>query len=95
MDENLEKELLQRSTAEVYIDGAVNQVTQALSETSTEVDFIIYGERHKESIMPIEEACAKCHHPHFDGDKKRCREFQGKEARARGFTTLICPRQML
>ena len=87
----LAKELRQRSTAEIS-GGVVNQVTQALDEKEAEVTYMMFGELKTQGIIPIDEACAKCDHCYFDTIKE-CQEFQGKDARARGFTEVICPQQ--
>lgn len=93
--EELAKELQKRGTAEIS-DGFVTQVTQALNETDTEADYIIFGERQKQKIIPIDEACAKC-----DFWKKinktilECQAFQKQDAVARGFNKVICPEQFV
>lgn len=89
----LENELKQRGTAEIT-DGIINQVTQAVDETETEVKFLIFGELKSQGIIPIDEACAKCDHCYF-GTVKECQEHQAKHGRARGFTKLICPQQFI
>ena len=90
-DKELKKELEERGTAE-RTNGVVNQATQALDENETKAKFITFGELREQNIIPIEEACAKCSHCYFD-TVKRCQERQAKDARARGFNTVICPSQ--
>lgn len=92
-EEDLVKELEQRGTAEIS-DGVVNQVTQAVSENETDVEFLVFGEMRKQGIIPIEVACAKCDHIRR-GSVRECQDFQGKDARARGFTQVICPAQFV
>ncbi len=91
MTDELAKELGERDTAEIT-DGVVTQITQAISESKEEVEFLIFGRLKKESIIPIEQACAKCDHCYFD-TAKECQDFQSKDAKARGFNEVICPRQ--
>lgn len=91
LEKDLEKELEQRSTAEIS-DGVVNQVTQALDESPTEATYLMFGEKKTEGIIPIDEACAKCDHCYFD-TVVECQERQGKDAKARGFNEVICPQQ--
>jgi len=92
-DKELQKELEARGTAEIS-KGQVVQVTQALSETDTEVDYLIFGERRQEKIIPIDEACAKCTRNYRFKTKKDCQDVQAKEGKARGFNTMICPQQL-
>lgn len=90
---DLEKELKERGTAEIS-NGIVNQVTQALDEKESEVDYLIFGVRRKQAIIPIDEACSKC--DFWDGKFptiKACQISQQKDAQARGFNKLICPHQ--
>lgn len=93
MKEELQKELEKRGTAEIS-NGQVVQVTQALSETDKEVDFLMFGERRKQKIIPIDEACAKCTRNYRFKTKKDCQGFQAKDGKARGFNTMICPQQL-
>ena len=92
-EEELAKELEARDTAEI-IDGVVCQVTQALDESENEVKFLLYGELRMEEVIPIEKVCAKCD---FWKDRfkdiKACQERQAKDAKARGFNKVICPKQ--
>ncbi len=92
-EQDLLLELEARGTAEVT-DGVVNQVTQALKESETEVEFLIFGELQKQSIIPIGKACARCNHCHFD-TYKECQDRQKKAAKARGFTQVVCPEQFV
>ena len=92
MPEELAKELEQRGSAEIS-NGVVNQITQALDEKETEATFLMFGEIKTESIISIDEACAKCPSLVKDDTVEECQERQGKDARARGFTRIICPRQ--
>jgi hypothetical protein len=91
---DLMRELQERGTAEV-VNGEVLQVTQALDESQGRAKFILFGDLHECAIIPIDEACAKC----ASGAKRRhatvkeCQERQAKDARARGFTSVICPEQ--
>ncbi len=91
MKKELTEELRNRGTAEIS-DGVVTQVTQALDEGKTEVEFLMFGELRKQQIIPIEEACAKCDHCYFP-TIQQCQERQAKDARARGFNEVICPQQ--
>ena len=91
---DLQNELERRGTAELSSIGVVNQVTQALDEQPTKVKFLLFGEMQEKEITPIEIACAKCDHCHFDTVTK-CQERQAKDARARGFAKLICPQQFV
>lgn len=91
MKEELSKELKKRGTAEI-INGEVYQATQAIDENKTEASFLMFGERVTKGIIPIDEACAKCDHPHFD-TVEACQERQDRDARARGFSEVICPKQ--
>lgn len=93
--EALEGELSKRGTADVS-SGVVNQVTQAISESESEVEFLVFGELQKKSIISIDKACANC--KFWKGklsSVKLCQERQAKDARARGFTKLICPEQFV
>jgi hypothetical protein len=90
MNKDLETQLLKTGTAEIS-NGIVTQITQAIDETDKEVKILIFGELRTEKIIPIEQACAKCK-PRFN-DVKLCQSTQKKDAQARGFTKLICPRQ--
>jgi hypothetical protein len=95
MEKELEKELNQRGTAEIS-GGIVNQVTQALDENDAEVEFLLFGEKVKQKIIPIDEACAKC--DFWKGQfatEKECQECQAEDAKARGFQKLICPEQFV
>jgi len=89
--EELEKELVLRGTAEIS-NGTVNQITQAIDEKKDEVEYLIFGELRKQGIISITEACSKCSHCHLDTVEK-CQERQVKDARARGFTQMVCPEQ--
>jgi len=96
MKNELEKELHQRGTAELSKNGIVTQVTQALSETKDGVEYLIFGELKKSKIIPIDEACAKCHF--WEGkfsNFKLCQVKAGEDGKARGFTNLICPKQFV
>jgi len=93
MEKYLAKELEQRGTAEIT-NGVVNQVTQAISETPTEVQFLVFGELRRQGIIPIDEACAKCGHRYF-ATVKECQSHQKKDAVARGFNGLICSQQFV
>jgi hypothetical protein len=55
MKDSLEKELQARGTAEVS-NGIVNQVTQAIDESKNNVEMIVFGEKIKKGIIPIEQA---------------------------------------
>lgn len=92
MEDELARELEQRGTAEL-VNSKIVQVTQAIDETETSAKFLVFGELKEQSVIPIDEACAKCDHCHFD-TLKECQDFQGKGARARGFTKVICPEQL-
>ena len=93
MEQELKKELEARGTAEVT-DGVVNQVTQAIDENETEVEFLMFGELRKKSIISIDKACAKCDHIYFD-TVRECQECQREDAVARGFNKLVCPEQFI
>ena len=90
-DNDLEQELEKTGTAEIS-KGIVNRVTQAVDESGGKAKFLVFGEMREKTITPIDEACAKCDHCHFD-TVKQCQEIQAKDARARGFTEVICPQQ--
>ena len=95
MKEELKKELELRGTAEVS-NGVVNQVTQAINETDNEVTHLIFGKKTKQSVIPIDQACAKC--DFWMGKFAtviKCQESQKKDAEARGFNKLICPHQFV
>ena len=92
-NDDIIRELKQRGTAEV-VNGEVVQATQAIDETGESVKYLMFGELREQGIIPIGEACAKCGHCRFDTIKE-CQEFQGKDARARGFTQVICPSQFI
>ncbi len=91
MTEELKRELEKRGTAEIS-NGVVNQVTQALDEQPTKVKFLIFGELQERNIIPIGIACAKCNHCYFP-TVRQCQERQAKDAKSRGFTSLVCPQQ--
>lgn len=94
MEKELRKELEQRGSAEIT-DGIVNQVTQALDENESEVTYLMFGELRKQGIIPINQACDKCDFwkSKFD-NPKLCQSFQSGDAKARGFSKLICPQQL-
>ncbi len=93
--DDLIKELEIRGTAEVT-NGIVNQVTQTIDETETKVKFLQFGEMKTQSIIPIDEACAKCGVWKRIGKTiKECQEIQRKEGQARGFNILVCPKQLV
>ncbi len=95
MLDELAKELSQRGTVEVS-DGQVNQVTQALNESDTNIDYLMFGELRHDTIIPIGQACASC--DFWKGkfkDTIACQERQGKGATARGFAKIICPHQIV
>ncbi len=95
-EKQLAKELGQRGTAEIS-NGVVNQVTQALGETETQVKYLMFGELRTQGIISIDEACAKCDHwkqYKFESVVK-CQERQMLDGRARGFTKMICPQQLI
>jgi len=89
-------DLSQLSEAEAgayeVIDGKLVKATQAISEKDGKATILQFGEVVEEEYIPIEEACAGCKHDGFKTIKK-CQEQQGKDGRARGFTTVICPHQ--
>lgn len=89
----LAKELEQRGTAEI-INDEVFQITQAIGETEDKAEFLMFGKLKVASVIPIDEACAKCEHRRLSIIKD-CQEVQGKDARARGFNKVICPRQFV
>lgn len=94
MDE-LIKELNTRGTAEIS-NGVVTQVTQALDETDTHVDYLLFGELKHSPIIPIEQACAKC--DFWLGkynSTSECQVSQKEDAEARGFHKMICPNQFV
>lgn len=88
---DLIKELEQRGTVEIVNDEVV-QVTRAIDETEGKAKFLMFGELKEESVIPIDKACAKCDHCYFP-TIAQCQERQGKDAKARGFTDIICPSQ--
>jgi hypothetical protein len=94
---DLQIELEKRGTAEVSSDGIVNQVTQALDESDTKVKLLIFGELQEKVIIPIAQACGKCESWKGYGDKsiQNCQSRQKKDAQARGFRKLICPKQFV
>lgn len=67
-------------------------VTQAISESNDKITMRCFDEVREIGIIPIDEACAKCDHCHFN-TAKECQERQAEDARARGFTQVICPEQ--
>ena len=93
MKDELAKELEKTGTAEIS-GGIVNRVTQALDEKESEATYMMFGEAKTDGVIPIDEACAKCDHCHFD-TVKECQEFQGRDAKARGFMQVICPTQFI
>lgn len=93
MDKKLIKELKQRGTAEIT-DGVVNQVTQCLKEAGSTAEFLLFGELKEKTIISIDEACANCDHCYFKTTKE-CQVRQAKDAKARGFTKLVCPQQFI
>jgi len=89
-------ELNERGTAEV-VNGEVLQVTQALGESPGKAKFITFGELHDCGVIPIEVACAHCHNSarvRF-ATVGECQARQGREAKARGFTSVVCPNQFV
>lgn len=93
--EELKKELESRGTAEI-VDGVVTQVTQAIDEQEDSVKFLQFGEMKEQKIIPIDEACAKCDFwKRINKTIKECQAFQGEDAKARGFSKLICPEQFV
>ena len=92
--EELRKELGQRGTAEIS-NGLVTQITQAISESDTEVEFIQFGILKKQGVIPIDQACAKCSFWKGKFDTINvCRQVQAGDAQARGFHKVICPNQL-
>lgn len=92
---DLIKELKSRGTADLGKSGIVNQVMQALNESEKSVEFLVFGEKVKRSVIPIEQACSQCVSPtkkHFPSSTE-CRERQKKDAVARGFHDIVCPQQ--
>lgn len=93
--EDLARELEQRGTAEI-VNGVVVQATQAIDETTDRAKVLMFGELKERSIIPINEACAKC--TFWEGkfaNFKECQKRQGKDANARGFSIVICPKQFV
>jgi uncharacterized OB-fold protein len=93
MDKELLDELTKRGTAEV-VDGKVVQITQALDEQPDKVKYTMFGELKENGIIPIAEACAKCNHKHFP-TVEECQKVQKKDAEARGFHEVVCPKQFI
>ena len=75
-------------------NGQLKPATQALVETNNRAAFQILGDRQVSNIIPIEQACIGCT---FWKDKfastTDCQNRQRKDALARGFTKVICPKQ--
>lgn len=97
MDNELKKQLEKTGTAEIS-NGIVTQVTQALDEKPDKVKMLVFGKLEEKGIIPIEQACEKCtqSYPNHLGGKDKCREFQKKDALARGFASyLVCPQQFI
>lgn len=92
----LKKELSKRSTAELTQDGQVLQITQAIAENPKEVKMLVFGELTTKEVRPIEECCSNCDFGkrHF-GSIEQCQARQSKDAKARGFSQVICPRQFI
>lgn len=93
MTDDLIRELEKRGTAEIS-NGVINQVMQALDEKKEGVKFSMFGEIKEQKIIPIEHACAKCTR-HYFKSVKECQVRQSKDAKARGFNTMICPQQFI
>ena len=95
MKEELKKELEHRGTAEIS-NGVVNQVTQAINESPTETTLLIFGQLKTLKIKPIDECCKVCDFiAKREKGIKYCRDFQKKDAEARGFHQMICPKQFI
>ena len=92
--EELRKELEARGTAELSEEGIVTQVTQAIEEKDGTARMLVFGEMTEYKYKPIDEVCAVCKEVHF-GSIKACQEAQAQDARARGFTKIICPNQFI
>ena len=77
-------------------DIIVKPASQAIIEKNGKVAYEILGEQRVSSIKPIEDCCSHCDFwQHKDKFKsiKDCQQKQKREAAARGFTEVICPRQ--
>ncbi len=93
------RELSKRGTAEVTVsptgEVTVNQVTQAIDEQPGRVKLLLFGELREFKCLPIEQVCSQCSgwKPRFKsvGD---CQAMQKKDAEARGFHGVVCPRQL-
>lgn len=70
-------------------------VTQGIKETKDTATFLSFGDVVETRIIPIAEACKPCDFWKRIGSRKACRKFQEKDARARGFTEVICPNQFI
>ena len=96
MENELKKELEQRGTAEFSSGGIITQVTQALNEIPSEVEYLIFGKLQKQAIIPIAVVCAKCDFwENKFSDITTCQQSQKKDAEARGFFKMICPNQFV
>jgi len=90
----LRQELERRGTAELN-NGIVNQVTQAISEEGSRVEYLMFGEMKKQSIIPIERACFCCNFWRGEfNNRQACQDFQSRGAKAKGFNEVICPNQL-
>lgn len=95
MSKELEKQLEKTGTAEIS-NGVVTQVTQAIDETPSKVKMLVFGVMQEKSIIPIDQACAKCTFQYKNkAGTKACQSQQKKDAEARGFNNLICPQQFV
>ena len=72
----------------------IRGATQAIQESNNQVLFLLLGKPVVKEYLPIEVACSKCTEVHF-GDILKCREYQKKDATARGFTQIVCPNQFI
>jgi len=94
MKEELRKELEARGTAEIS-NGVVSQVTQAIDESETEVKLLIFGKLQEHKVTPVDETCSKCNFwSKYFKSTKACQKRQSEDARARGFSKLVCPHQL-
>ena len=69
--------------------------TQAIEDGGNKAKFLLFGELTEKEITPIDIACKDCLEwieMNF-ASVPACRERQARDARARGFTSVVCPNQ--
>jgi len=72
-------------------------VTHSIEETEDTVTFMIFGQMKTRRIISIDKACSKCTSWKKHGFKiiQECQAFQSGDSKRRGFSKLICPKQLL